>query len=186
VSYNIVPEGNIAIKFISIHTRMIRDAGGGFVHDRKMPSYQLPFKKNNIVYANEEREGRQVVVILQENFFSWIIGLIGIIGVLYLAFRVYAKNKWHLVMPDVQYTGIRFLLLGYLIFFVLFATISHFLMLYHYFAALIFSFMMFAVVFDRALSLVSIKKQKLLLALFIIVVTGGFVWGTPYTYGFSI
>jgi len=183
-SFNFVPEGNLIERFISAHVRMVRSIGGGVVHEALAPAYQIPFKRNSIVYASEEREGRQVVVILQENFFSWIIGLIGIIGVLYLASRIYAKNKWHLVMSTEQSGGVRFLLLGYLVFFVLLAAISSMLMPYHYFTALIFSFIMFAIVFDRALSLVSIKKQKLLLALFIVVVTGGFLWGSPFTYGF--
>jgi len=67
--YNFAPEGNMVEVFIRTHV----------LHEEMALSYQLPFKKNNIVYANEEREGKQVVVMLQENFFSWIIGLIGII-----------------------------------------------------------------------------------------------------------
>jgi len=184
--YNSVPRGNLIEKFVHDHRYMIGAGGGGFQHESQMPSWQLPFQWNSdLVYVSEEYKGKTVIVVLKENILSSAVGLIGVLGALYLAARAYAKNKWHLAMPSKQYNGLLFLLLGYAIFFGLFGALFHSLMLYHYFTALIFSFMMFAVVFEQILCRLSTKKQRLLLALFLCAVVGGFVWGSPYTYGFT-
>jgi dolichyl-phosphate-mannose-protein mannosyltransferase len=158
----------------------------GVSHPAMTPSYALPFMKNFIDLADREQNGQRIVITMRGNAVVWGLGLFGILGAFYLFVRVYARTKWRIFLPDSQTAGLRFLLLGYIVFFVLFAAIQRTLLLYHYFPALIFSIIMFAVFFDWLLSRVSAFARKVLYVSVLFMIMIGFWVIMPYTYGIPI
>jgi dolichyl-phosphate-mannose--protein O-mannosyl transferase len=184
--FNSLPQGNIAEKFLQTHVTTFAVMKGGVSHPAKTSSYALPFMRNFIELADQEEGGKRIVIFMRGNAIVWGLGLFGILGVLYLSARVYAKTKWRLYMQKTQVSGLRFLLIGYIVFFAVFAAIQHTLLLYHYFAALIFSILMFCVFFDWLLSRISGIQGKVLYGLVLFFIVIGFLVGMPYTYGIPI
>lgn len=148
-------------------------------HPYQSKWYTWPVLGKPMLYQFEELGERTSSLYLLGNPFIWWGTILAIIGMVYWIFRRRA--------PAVFYSkSTYFLFFSYLIFFLPFASVSRSSFLYHYFPALLFSFILFAVFIDGLLSSLSSGKAKILFGSVLLITILGFVYFIPFSYAFPL
>lgn len=189
VSYfNTPPEGNLVEKFLVENRRMVFSTflGQGADHYYQSDWYSWPFMVRPIKYAFYDQNEKTSYLYFFGNPFVWWFSFLGIIGIFYIAFRNYfyrlSKKASVLLSSD----GTLFLIIGYLVFFIPFATIFRSVFLYHYLSSLLFSIMIFSVFIGIITSEVSVKMANLIYGAVLLIVLIGFLFFAPLTYSLPL
>lgn len=192
--YNTPPSGNLIDKFIETNRLMLLanlGAGSCFVQS---DWFSWPFMIGTIRYFTGIEADKVSFVSFAGNPIVWLLGLVGILGYFYSVTRNYFY-KFRLSLPSSFYSpNCLFLVLGYLTYFLPFASIERFMLMYHYLPALSFSIIFFALFFEGFLTLAfnpstenrlffSQKKANVLFSAVLISVFLGFLFVSPFTYG---
>jgi dolichyl-phosphate-mannose-protein mannosyltransferase len=116
----------------------------------------------------------------------WWLSFLGLLIYLYLITRNLIL-KFKMNLPFSFYSpNFRFLLLGYIIFFVSFSIVPRFLLLYHYLTALTFSIIISSVFFSEILQKLPKKLSNILFFGILGVILFGFIYFLPLSYGFPL
>jgi len=185
LNFNQPPEGNIFKKFIETNKLMLAsNLGSTMTYYYQSDWYSWPFMIRPIHYFQESQGDKISHIFLFGNPIIWWLGIIGVIGILYL----WIKNffcSFKLKLPSSFYSeNSRVLFLCYLVYLLPFAAIERFLLIYHYLPALIFSIILFSVFFDGILeTFFSKKKANFLFLGLLILIFLSFLYFSPLTYG---
>lgn len=186
--FNVPPEGNLIAKFWQ--TQMFILGGnltGQITFYRESDWYSWPFMIRPIKYFSEIEEGRKSSIFFLGNPLVWWLAIIGLLSFLYLLAKNYFY-KLKLNIPKAFYsTNCYFLFSSYLLYFLPFASIQRFTLLYHYLPALVLSIILFSVFFDEILkTFLSEKKANFLFFGLLVSVFLIFLFFAPLTYAFPL
>jgi len=205
-NFNTPPSGNILSKFVKTNVfALATNVGGGQIYYYQSDWFSWPFIVRPIQYfpnfysqySNKFQDDNNSHIYFLGNPLVWWFGILGIIGIFYLGIKNFFL-KFKLNLPKVFYfKNLSFLILGYLIFFVSFASIARFALMYHYLTALIFSIIIFSIFFGGVLEMIfgtspkdkllfSSKKANFIFFGLLIIIFISFLFFSPLTYGFHI
>ena len=186
-SFNQPPEGNLFKKFIETNKLMLAFNLGSIPYYYQSDWYGWPFMVRPVHYFKEFQDDKTSYIFLLGNPIIWWLGIVGVIGILYL----WIKNFFYsfkLKLPPFFYSGnLRILLFGYFVYLIPFAAIERFVLIYHYLPALVFSIIIFSVFFEGILeTFFSKKKANFLFFILLLLVFLSFLFFSPLTYGFPL
>ena len=148
--------------------------------------YTWPLLARPIAYVIENQGVKTQYIYLMGNPVVWWGTSLALLALMYWALRTYIfplREK----APAILYSkATMFLLLGYIVFLVPFASISRLMFLYHYFSSFVFAIMLGAVFVDGALSRFPTKTARVFLAGILLLVFAGFLLYLPLSYGISL
>lgn len=195
---NVLPSRDFIDKFSETHKSMILSGlNAETVDSRQSPWYGWPFMIRPIKYFEESFGEKISVIYFLGNPFVWWLGLLGVLTYMYLL----ARNnfvKLKMSLPNIFYSeNIFIFFLGYLVYTLGFATIKRFMLMYHYLPALIFSIIMFSIVFNGILDMLfggtddkkilsKSKWSNCLYFIVLIIVAVGFIYFAPLSYGLPL
>ncbi|MCH7604919.1 phospholipid carrier-dependent glycosyltransferase [Patescibacteria group bacterium] len=149
------------------------------IHPAEAEWYLRPFLAKPIIYWIAEAGEKTSYLYLLGNPFIWWGAILAMIGMVSWLFRKGAPATFYL-------KSTYFIFLCYLIFFLPFAAIPRPSFLYHYFPALIFSFILFAIFLDGLFLSFPKKKANIAFISILVVVVAGFVYFAPLSYAFPL
>lgn len=192
------PGNNFFSKFIMANQMMLgTNLGYSSIYYYQSDWWSWPFMARPIQYFKEPQNGKISYIYFFGNPIVWWLGILGIIGYFYLIIKNFF-NKFKLKISQSFYSkSILILILGYLFYFVPFATIERFMLMYHYLPALIFAIVLFSIFFEGILEMIfgpssrdkfffTNKKANLLFIGVLAIVFLSFVYFSPLTYGFPL
>jgi len=188
LDFNQPPSGNFFQKFIETNKLMFgSNLGSTMAFYYQSNWYGWPFMVRPVHYFEESQGDKTSYIFLFGNPIIWWLGIIGVIGVLYL----WIKNFFYsfkLKLPPFFYSdNLRILFFCYLVYLIPFAAIERFMLIYHYLPALVFSIILFSVFFEGILEMFfSKKKANFLFFGLLILVFISFLFFSPLTYGFPL
>lgn len=197
-SYNFPPKGSLFKKFFLLNKLML---AGNFSSAMFFPYqsdwFEWPFMIRPILYFEEPNNEKTSYIYFLGNPFAWWLAFGGLLFYLYLIARNYFY-RFKMNLPENFYSeSFHLLLVSFLIFFIPFASIKRFMLLYHYLPALTFSTIIFAAVFDGIISLkykvdfsdkifFDNKKADLIFLIILLIIALSFLFFSPLTYGFPL
>lgn len=132
------------------------------------------------------RDGTFRSYFLIGNPLVWFFSLASIIVYFYLKARR-AVTGLAMKLPAVFYAeNFRFLVIGYLAYLLPFAFVPRFMLIYHYFPALIFGIMLASATIDAFLNKMKPKQAGIVFCGIIFLTLASFVFFAPLTYGFPL
>jgi len=144
--------------------------------------YEWPFMRGSLLYWSESQGGKFSSIYLMGNPIIWFVGLIGVmIGLFVVVRSLLFRAEGNLLRSP-----LFFLVVCYAMFFLPFLFVARFTLLYHYFPSLIFSIILFAVLFEGVLSRFPKKTARVLLAGILLLVFAGFLLYLPLSYGIPL
>ena len=180
------PSGNLFKRLLEIHRLMVYDLAGFSFYYWQSPWYSWPFMIRPIEYSAEKIGEKTSYIYFFGNPFVWWLSFLGLLIYLYLITRNLIL-KFKMNLPFSFYSpNFRFLLLGYIIFFVSFSIVPRFLLLYHYLTALTFSIIISSVFFSEILQKLPKKLSNILFFGILGVILFGFIYFLPLSYGFPL
>jgi len=180
------PPGNLFIKFFEIQKLMLYDIAGNSSYYWQSPWYSWPFMIRPIYYFSKKVDGKVSHIYFFGNPLVWWMSFLGIIAYVYLITRNLIL-KFKMNLPSSFYSpNLRFLVLGYIIFFFSFSIVTRFLLLYHYLTALTFGIIISSVFFSEIYQKLSKKFSTILFFGTLCLVFLSFLYFSPLTYGFPI
>jgi len=196
--YNTPPTGNLIVKFLRTNGTMLA-SNISFRRPFYAQSdwFSWPFMIRPIPYFTETQADNISRIYFFGNPFVWWLGMIGVLGYFYLMARNYL-SKFKFKLPQSFYSpGCEFLILGYLVYLIPFASIQRFMLMYHYLPALVFSVIIFSVFFEGLLKMIfkfgaddkflfPNKKANLIFFSILFLVLASFLFFSPLTYGFPL
>lgn len=185
------PSGNIFSKFIEVNKLILAShfsSGGGISHYYQSDWWSWPFMIRPIKYFSETQNDKTSFIYFLGNPLVWWLGIIGILGYLYLLTKNYFY-KFKLKLPSIFYSKASyFLFLGYLVYFLPFLAIKRFMLIYHYLPALLFSIILFSIFLEGLSKMIfksSVKANILFFGILILVLIS-FIYFLPLSYGLSL
>ncbi len=188
VYFNQPPEGNLFEKFIKTSKIMIF---GNLTSATTFPYesdwYSWPFMIGPVNYFTEPVNDKTSYIFLLGNPLVWWLGIIGIIGILYLLVKNYFYS-FRLKIPSFFYSdNLKILILGYLAYLISFAAVDRYTLIYHYLPALIFSIIIFSVFFEGVLKMFFTEKRaNIIFTCFLVLIFLSFLFFSPLTYGLPL
>jgi dolichyl-phosphate-mannose-protein mannosyltransferase len=196
--FNNPPAGNLITKFLVVNKLMLAvNLASTMPYFAQSDWFSWPFMIRPVPYFTESQNNKISSIYFFGNPVVWWLGIIGILGYFYLITKNYF-SKFRLKLPQVFYSqGYEFLILGYLFYFIPFASIKRFMLIYHYLPALTFSVILFSVFFDTLLRmkfnsesydkfLFKNKKANFVFLGVLSLIFISFLFFLPFTYGFPL
>jgi len=195
---NSPPAGNLLNKFIKANRLMLgSNLGTSATFYYQSDWWSWPLMARPIQYFQESQGEKTSFIYFIGNPIVWWLGVIGILGYFYLIIKNFLF-KFKLKIPQTLYSkNLLILVAGYLAFMIPFSTIPRFMLMYHYLPALIFSIIIFSILFEVILEMlfgVSPKEKffftsaraNFLFIVLLIIILSGFLYFSPLSYGFPL
>ena len=195
---NSPPGGNLLNKFLKANRLMLgSNLGTGTTFYYQSDWWSWPLMARPIQYFQESQNGKTSVIYFIGNPIIWWLGIVGILGYFYLIIKNFLF-KFRLKMPQILYSGSLLILIsGYLAYMIPFSTIPRFMLMYHYLPALLFSIIIFSILFEIIIEMLfgpspkekfffTSAKANFLFIVLLIIILSGFLYFLPLTYGFPV
>lgn len=150
-----------------------------------------------IKYFQESQNGKTSFVYFIGNPIVWLLGIVGIISYFYLIIKNFLF-KFKLKIPQTLYSkNLLILISGYLAYIIPFSTIPRYMLMYHYLPALLFSIIIFSILFEVIIEILfgaspkekfffTSAKANFLFVVLLITILSGFLYFSPLSYGFPL
>ncbi|HUW71959.1 MAG TPA: phospholipid carrier-dependent glycosyltransferase [Candidatus Humimicrobiaceae bacterium] len=187
-NFNQPPEGNLFKKFVETNRLMLLgNLSSTMIFNYQSDWYSWPFMIRPVHYFIEAQNDKTSYIFLLGNPITWWLGVIGVIGILYLLIKNYFYS-FKLKIPTLFYSdNLGILFLGYFIYLIPFLAIKRFMLIYHYLPALVFSIIIFSVFLNSILeTFFSKKKNNFIFFVLLLLIFISFLFFSPLTYGFPL
>lgn len=186
--FNKIPDKNFLQKFVTTNYYMMLVSFTENDFFANSPWWSWPFMIRPVAYFFERENGKIRVMYFLGNPIAWSLGIIGILSLFILLLRkLFVFLKKGVLLPPFFPEIFTLVCSGYLIFLLPFS-FTRSVPIYYYLPSLLFSFIIFAVLFDQLLEITLHKKEAREMVYFflLILILIGFIIFLPFSYGWSI
>ncbi|MGC8765806.1 MAG: phospholipid carrier-dependent glycosyltransferase [Brevinematia bacterium] len=147
------------------------------------PAFTWPFGYKSINYRWTKWRGKVAYLYLQGNPLIWLCGLLGVfLSIVFVVSKIFFGAK---IKDSQRFRWISYFVMSYLFYLYTMFNIERVMYLYHYFIPLIFSFILFALIFYEFFGEYIEKNDRLMLvatSIFALEIFAVFLFYSPFTY----